>query len=79
MSFLFNLFKQKFTITLKTNKKNMAGFTSNNNYTLYLTSYEGETLHDVLRNFNNFRSPRNQINIHLISNVKINKDMVIYV
>ena len=79
MSFLFNLFKKKHTITLKTHKQNMAGFSSNNNYTLYLTAYSGETIHDVLTNFNNYRSPNNQINIYSINNAVINKDMVIYV
>lgn len=79
MSFLFNLFKKKYTIVLKTSKQNLSGFNQNNNYTLTLTAYNGETLHDVLNNFNNFRSPRNQINIYSINNVRINKDMVIYV
>ena len=79
MSFLLNLFRNKYTITLRTNKQNMAGFNESNNYTLYLTANGGETLYDVLRNFNNFRSPRNQINLNQINNVTINKNMVIYV
>ena len=79
MSFLLNLFRNKYTITLRTNKQNMAGFNENNNYTLYLTANGGETLYDVLRNFNNFRSPRNQINFNQINNVTINRNMVIYV
>ena len=48
MSFLFNLFKKIYNY-FKNLKKNMAGFNQNNNYTLYLTAYSGETLHDVLK------------------------------
>ena len=79
MSFLLNLFRNKYTVTLRTTKQNMAGFNQNNNYTLYLTANSGETVHDVLRNFNNYRSPKNQINLNQINNVVINRNMVIYV
>ncbi len=79
--FLLNLFnnRKQYTITLKTNKQNMAGFTANNNYTLQLTANQGETVYNVLQNFNNYRSPRNQINLQSIQNVQINRNMVIYV
>ena len=65
-----------YKVTLKSSKS-IPGFNEDNNYKIILEVKENEKLYDIITNFNNFRSPQNQISTNNLKNINIRKDIAI--
>ena len=69
--------KKYVTVTLYDPTRSLVGFTNNNR--LPVTIEKGNTVSEVLSQFNKFRSPENQITTNEMLNLKIQQNMEIVV
>jgi len=67
-----------YKVVLKS-KKNIPGFNEENGYKITIEAKSGDKIYDIISNFNNFRSPNNQIKVKNLNNFSIYKDIIILI